>query len=119
MDPKSTYLLKIKLFGNPRKAKMGDGPYCFDKFEDSDTINFKDFIESIVDKFPPGYLEVPHIQYCDTVLSTFPEVKTDGELQLMFNKHSETKVVEMFISYTDPVDIFQPITNWPTDDTPS
>ncbi|CAO2172944.1 unnamed protein product [Urochloa humidicola] len=119
MDPKSTYLLKIKLFGNPRKAKMSDEPYCFDKFEDSDTINFKAFIESIVDKCPPGYLEVPHIQYCDTILSTFLKVKTDGKLQLMFNKHSKTKVVEMFISYTDPMDTFQPITKWSTDDTPS
>lgn len=61
--------------------------FCFDKVIDSDTTNFKDFTESIVDQYLPGYLEVPHIQYCDSVLNTFPKVKTYQDLQLMFDKH--------------------------------
>ena len=30
---------------------------------DSDRTNFNDFVESVVEKYPPGYMEVAHIQY--------------------------------------------------------
>lgn len=93
--------------------------FCFDKVIGSDTNNFKDFTKSIIDQYPPGYLEVPHIEYCDSILNNFSEVKTDQDLQLMFDKHRQTKVVEIFISYTDPMEPYVPITEWQSDDTPS
>jgi hypothetical protein len=37
----------------------------------------------------------------------------------MFDKHRQTKVVEMFISYTDPIEPFVHITEWQSDCTPS
>jgi hypothetical protein len=37
----------------------------------------------------------------------------------MFDKHRRAKVVEMFISYTGPMEPFVPITLWQSDDTPS
>ena len=45
-----------------------------------DKINYEDLIESVVEKYPLGYLEVAHIQYYVEGLKSFPEVKTDQEL---------------------------------------
>jgi hypothetical protein len=44
---------------------------------DSDRTNYKDLVESVVEKYSPGYMEVAHIQYYDEALKTFAEVKTD------------------------------------------
>ena len=64
--------------------------------------NYKDLVESIVDKYPPGYLEVAHVQYYDSDLQTYPEVRSDQGLMDMFAKHSMSKVVHMFVVYCDP-----------------
>jgi hypothetical protein len=56
--------------------------------------NYKNLVESIVEKYPPGYLEVADVQYYDANL----EVKYDQEMA-MFEKHSMSKIVEMFIVY--------------------
>jgi hypothetical protein len=52
MDPNSSFLLKIKLVGNKKKARQNLGCYTFTKVVDADTTNFRDFIELIVDEFP-------------------------------------------------------------------
>ncbi|KAF8655171.1 hypothetical protein HU200_061311 [Digitaria exilis] len=59
MLPNSTFLVKIKLFGNPTRKELK--PVEFEKVIDYDLINFMDFIQPIVDQYPPGYLEVAHI----------------------------------------------------------
>jgi hypothetical protein len=82
---------------------------------DSDLSNYKDFIDSITKKYPPGYLEVSHVQYYDNVLKNFPEVKSDQDLMSMFDVHSKEKVVEMFVTYCDPSEKFEPITEWEFD----
>ncbi|KAK1630606.1 hypothetical protein QYE76_004921 [Lolium multiflorum] len=64
------------------------------------------------EEYAPGYLEVPHLQYYDEVLNTFPEIKSDQELMTMFEKHSETKSVQMFIQYCDPSEPYTPITKY-------
>ncbi|RLN21953.1 hypothetical protein C2845_PM07G18990 [Panicum miliaceum] len=87
MDPNSTFLLNIKPLGNRRKARKDMRYFAFEKVVDSDLINYKDFIESVVEQYPPGYLEVAHIQYYDESSKTFPEVKCDKELMSMFEKH--------------------------------
>jgi hypothetical protein len=79
---------------------------------DSDLTNYMDLVEEIVNKYPPCYLEVAHVQYYDDVMKTFPEVVCDQELMSMFEKHSKTKVVDMFISYCDPSKPFQPFQEW-------
>ena len=38
----------------------------------SDKINYEDLIESPVEKYPLGYLDVAHIQYYDGGLKPFP-----------------------------------------------
>lgn len=51
MDPNSTYLLKIKLLGNPKKARKDIKCFCFDKVIGSDLTNYKDLVESIVEQY--------------------------------------------------------------------
>nr|BAD54588.1 hypothetical protein [Oryza sativa Japonica Group] len=77
----------------------------------TDRTCFMDFVQSVVDKYPPGYLEVAHVQHYD-VLKTFPEVNSDQELLVMFDLHNKKKVVEMFIVYSDPSEPFKPINEW-------
>ena len=112
MDPKSTYLLEIKLLGNPKKVRKDVRCFCFDKVVDSDTTNLKDLVDEITDMYPPGYLEVAHVQYYDADLKNFPVVNTDQELMLMFQKHIDSKVVHMFIAYSDPSGCYEPIIEW-------
>ena len=66
----------------------------------------------MVEKHPPGYLEVAHIQYYDEGLKSFLEVKTDQELMSMFDKHLKRKVVIMFVVYQGHSDPYEPITEW-------
>jgi hypothetical protein len=101
MDPNSTYSLKIRLLGNPKKARKEIKSFCSEKIIDCDLKNYKDLVESIVKEYPPGYLEVAHVQYYDDVLKIFPEENSDQELMSMFEKHSQKKVVEIFIAYYD------------------
>ncbi|CAO2206720.1 unnamed protein product [Urochloa humidicola] len=116
MDPKSGYLLKIRHLDNPKYARKDPTAYYMDDVVDSDTTNFKDFVESIVTKFPPRYMEVAHVQYYDDVSKSFPEVKTDQEFMAMFDKYIQTKIVNMFIINSHPSQPFQPITEWQHDD---
>ncbi|VAH96665.1 hypothetical protein VPH35_068107 [Triticum aestivum] len=112
MDPNSSYLLKIKLFGNPKKARKDIRCFCFEKVIDCDLTNYKDLVESIVEQYPPRYLEAAHVQYYDYALKNCPEVKSDQDLMIMFEKHSETKVLHMIIAYCDPSEPYEPITEW-------
>ena len=46
--------------------------FNFEKVLDSDLTNYMDLVKSIVQQYPPGYLEVAHVQYYDDALKTFP-----------------------------------------------
>lgn len=70
-------LLEIKLIGNRKKARKDVQCFSFEQIIDSDLTNYKDLVESIVDKYPPGYLEIPHVQYYDANLDTYPQVNSD------------------------------------------
>ncbi|KAM3277450.1 hypothetical protein ACQJBY_045376 [Aegilops geniculata] len=115
MDPNSSYLLRIKLFGNPKKARKDIRCFYFEKVINSELTNYKDLVESIVKQYPPRYMEVAHVQYYDGDLKTCPEVKSDQDLILMFEKHSKTKVLHMIIAYSDPSEPYEPITEWHSD----
>lgn len=97
MDQSSSYCLKIRLLGNPKKGRKGINTFCFEKLVDSDLANYDDLVASIIEKYPPRYLEVTQLQYYDDVLKTFSEIKSDQELMTMFEKHSDTKFVQMWI----------------------
>jgi hypothetical protein len=80
MDPNSSYLLKIRLFGNQKKARKEIRCFCFDKVIDSDLTNYNDLVESIIEQYAPRYLKVAHVQYYDSVLKILPKVKSDQDL---------------------------------------
>jgi len=106
----------MKHLGNPKKARKDVICFCFEKVLDSYLTNFQDLVESIVDQYPPGYMEIAHLQYHDHDSKTFPEVKTDQDLMLMFEKHKKTKVVDMFIAYSHPSEPYEPLTHWHYED---
>lgn len=109
MDPKSSYLLEIRLVGNPRSRKEFS---CFiiTMVVDSDICNFKDFVDEIIEKYPPGYKERVSVAYYDVASKNHLEVKSDQELLAMFAKHADSKTVNMAIAYTLPTEIPE----WPT-----
>ena len=81
MDPNSSFKLKIKLLGNRKKCRQDMKCFSFDMVVDSNKINYEDLVASMEEKYPPGYLEVAHIQYYDKGLKSFPEVnrpRVDG-----------------------------------------
>ena len=112
MDPNSSFKLKVKLLGNRKKCRQDMKCFCFDMVVDSNKINYEDLVESVVEKYPPGYLEVAHIQYYDEGLKSFPEVQIDQELMSMFDKHLKRKVVIMFVVYRGHSDPYEPVTEW-------
>jgi len=115
MDPNSSYLLKIKLVGNRRKVRQDMSCYSFTKVVDADTTIFNDFVEPIVDEFPPRYKEMVVVQYVDEFLKALPEVKTDHDLQLMFDKCAKTKMVRITIAYYNPdEEDLEPVLEWPS-----
>jgi hypothetical protein len=79
---------------------------------DSDRTNYKDLVKSVLEKYPPGYMEVALVQYYDEALKTFPEVKSNQELMYMFSNHCKRKVIIMFIAYRGPFDPYEPVTKW-------
>ena len=116
LDPNSTFYLKIKLLGNPKKARKDVRCFNFEKVLDSNLTNYMNLVESIVQQYPPDYLEVAHVHYYDDALKTFLEVKCDQDLMSMFEKHHKTKVVHMFVAYCDPSEMYEPITEWNFDE---
>ncbi|KAG2632529.1 hypothetical protein PVAP13_2NG114846 [Panicum virgatum] len=109
MDPNSSYYLEITSVPNPRSHKDISG-YVFDMVVDADLTNFKDFVDEVVEKYPPRFNEQPTIAYYDLASSTYLEVKSYQELLQMFAKHADTKTVNMFFSCNLPNETPQ----WPT-----
>ena len=109
MDPNSCYVLKIRLLGNPKKARKEPMCFYFEKVIDSDLTNYEDLVESIIVQYQPCYLEGAHVHYYDEVLKTFLEIKSDQELMYMFEKHAKSKMVQMFIVYWEPSEPYEPI----------
>ncbi|KAI4994275.1 hypothetical protein ZWY2020_029323 [Hordeum vulgare] len=112
MDPNSSYVLKIRLLGNPKKARKDIKCFYFEKVVDPDLTNYEDLLESIIVQYQPCYLEVVHVHYYDEVLKTFPEIKSDQELMHVFEKQAKAKMVQMFIVYWNPSEPYEPITQY-------
>jgi hypothetical protein len=51
MDPKSSYLLEIRLSYNPKKRRKDISYFSFSKVVDSSLCNFKDPVEEIVNQY--------------------------------------------------------------------
>ena len=98
MDPKSSYLLEIRLSANPKKRRKDFSYFTFSKVVDSDLCNFKDLVREIVDQYPHGYQEVVHVFYYDGVQKCSPEITTDQELLEMFRKHVDIILTYHFVT---------------------
>jgi hypothetical protein len=61
MDPKSSFLLKVRLTGNPKKRRQEFSCFNYTKTVDSDVCNFKDLVKEIVDQYPHGYNEIVYV----------------------------------------------------------
>ncbi|OEL25093.1 hypothetical protein BAE44_0013888, partial [Dichanthelium oligosanthes] len=101
--------LEIRLVGNSRSRKEFSY-FIISMVVDSDTCNFKDLVDEIVEKYPPRYHECVTVAYYDDSSKTHLEVKTDQELIPMFAKQIDSKMVNMVIAYTLPKEI----PRWPT-----
>jgi len=112
MDLSTRFIIEVKLLGNLKTRRSDCKCWCFDMEVDSDTSNFMDLHSSVVDKYPPAYLDVAHFQYYDEELKAFPEVKNGQDLMVMFERHSKKKVIIMFVVYRAPSDPYEPVTEW-------
>jgi hypothetical protein len=63
MDLETSFLLKIHLLSNPKTTRKDIRCFDIDMFVDSDLSSYQDLIDSVTEKYPPGYLEVAHVQY--------------------------------------------------------
>jgi len=68
--------LEIKLLGNIRNCRKDVKCFSFDMVVDLDRTNFKDLVESVVEKYSLGCMEVAYIQYYDEALKSFPEINS-------------------------------------------
>ncbi|OEL31480.1 hypothetical protein BAE44_0007501, partial [Dichanthelium oligosanthes] len=102
--------LEIRLVGNPRSRKEFSW-FVVIKVVDSDTCNFKDFVDEIVEKYPPRCTEVVNVAYFnDATSKSHLEIKSDQDLLAMFAKHLGSKIVNIAIAYTLPTEIPE----WPS-----
>ena len=81
------------------------GPWFgFNKVVDSDTTNFNDLVDEIVDKFPSGYGDVVKLFYFCADSKSNIEIHSDQDLMNMFAKakHMTSKCCRMSIAYHKP-----------------
>ncbi|WVZ50012.1 hypothetical protein U9M48_001311, partial [Paspalum notatum var. saurae] len=79
---------------------------------DSDTTNFKDFVDDILRTYPCVPTEVVKIYYFCEQSNSHTEVTTDQELVDMFDKHEDTKFIRLSVGYFDASKPVVPIPNW-------
>ena len=83
MDPKTSFFLDMKLFGN--NTRVEGGWYSTSKVVDSDYTNFEDFVDDILHSYPKGYDDVVKLFYLAD--ESHVEIRTDEELLAMFDKN--------------------------------
>jgi hypothetical protein len=97
MDPETSFLLEIRLFGNTFRPEFV--AYSLTKVVDSDTTNFKDFLDDVLKSHPSGCNEVVQVLYYFAPEKQHLEIKTDQDMVAMFNRHADSKVIHISIAY--------------------
>lgn len=95
MDPYSTYVLTVRII---RAGSRFEGAWVFDWTIDSDTTNFKDFVDDICEKYPWGIDETVTVQYLDSGLNLFCTIYSDNDLMTMFKCFEQNKTGDVFIT---------------------
>jgi hypothetical protein len=106
MDPETSFLMKIRLFGNTFRPKFV--AYSLTKVVDSNTTNFKDFLDDVLKSHPSGYNEVVQVFYYFAPEKQHLEIKTDQDMVAMFNKHADSKVIRISLHIMLPLVILHP-----------
>ena len=80
------------------------GPrFGINKVVDSDTTNFKDFVDEILDQFPCGYGDVVKLFYFCSESKSNIQIHSDQGLMHMCAKHMNSKCCYLSIAYHKPV----------------
>uniref|UniRef100_A0A0D3EXK8 PB1 domain-containing protein n=1 Tax=Oryza barthii TaxID=65489 RepID=A0A0D3EXK8_9ORYZ len=95
VDPYSTYVLTVRII---RAGSRFEGAWVFDWTIDSDTTNFKDFVDDICEKYPWGIDETVTVQYLDSGLNLFCTISSDNDLMTMLKCFGQNKTGDVFIT---------------------
>ncbi|EEC71989.1 hypothetical protein OsI_04840 [Oryza sativa Indica Group] len=95
MDPYSTYVLTVRII---RAGSRFEGAWVFDWTIDSDTTNFKDFVDDICEKYPWGIDETVTVQYLDSGLNLFCTISSNNDLMTIFKCFGQNKTGDVFIT---------------------
>lgn len=98
MDPCTSFNLEIRIFSPNSRCRW----FSFDMVIDSDTINFKDLVDVMLDKYPCGYGDLVKVfYYCADTKSNI-QVQSDQDLLQMFAKNVSTKMCCISLAYYPP-----------------
>ncbi|CAN6325281.1 unnamed protein product [Urochloa humidicola] len=100
MDPLTSYNLEIRIFCNNSRTRW----FSYDMPVDSDTTNFKDLVDEMVDKYPCSYGDVVKLFYYCADTKTNIQVHSDQDLVDMFAKNVSSKICLMSIAYHSPTE---------------
>ncbi|RLM92908.1 uncharacterized protein C2845_PM08G12150 [Panicum miliaceum] len=95
MDSETSYNLEFRIICPNARSKW----YSFSKIVDSDTTNFKDLVDDVVEKYPCGYGDLVKLFYYCVETKTNIHINYDQDLLMMFLKHLKTKTCCLSIAY--------------------
>ena len=98
MDPETSYNLECRIIAYNTQSNW----FSFSRVVDADITNFKDLVDEIRGKYPPGYGDLVNLFYYAADMKSNIEVTSDQELLDMFAKHVSSKICLLSIAYYSP-----------------
>ena len=98
MDENSRFNLEIRIVA----PNCRDSWYGLDKVVDADFTNFKDFVDEVVDIYPPSFGHIVRVFYFRMDTKTNIQVCSDQDLVEMFAKHKASKCCYLTFCYYSP-----------------
>ena len=97
-DADSSFTLEMRIVAPNCRGQW----YELSKVVDADRINFKDFVDEVVETNPHGYGELVKVYYWALDTKVNIELCTDQDLLHMFEKHSVSKCCFVTFAYYKP-----------------
>jgi hypothetical protein len=97
-DIETSFNLEIRIISSTMRGPW----YGINKVIDSDTTNFKDLVDEILDQFPCGYGDIVKLFYFCADTKSNIQIRSDQDLMHMFAKHMSSKCCFMSIAYHKP-----------------
>ncbi|KAG2567374.1 hypothetical protein PVAP13_7NG350824 [Panicum virgatum] len=98
MDENSRFNLEIRIVAPNCRGSW----YGLDKVVDADFTNFKDFVDEVVDIYPPSFGHIVRVFYFRMDTKTNIQVCSDQDLVEMFAKHKASKCCYLTFCYYSP-----------------